>query len=214
MDDPNAYETPRHSPEERNQLILQQLAARRVQVMLFVCGHRIDSPRGAEFMDLRPVLFAVAAMALIGGAMATRNRAQSLRLTAIVGVTGYLCTASLLWGARAVNEVYSGESLAAQIPRAVCASAPMFSVRTYDQSLPFYLQRTMTMVDEQGELIFGLELEPHKGIPTLEAFESRWRELPQAFAVVEPKTYALLQEHELPMVVRARDLHRLIVSRQ
>src|SRR5688572_33129719 len=48
MDDPNAKDTPYYGVEERNSRILEQLAARRVQVMLFVCGKRIDSPRGAE----------------------------------------------------------------------------------------------------------------------------------------------------------------------
>lgn len=51
MDDPNTEDTPRCSAEERNRLILDQLAARRVQVMLFVCGKRIDSPQGAEVLS-------------------------------------------------------------------------------------------------------------------------------------------------------------------
>jgi 4-amino-4-deoxy-L-arabinose transferase-like glycosyltransferase len=173
-----------------------------------------QSPRGVLFAGLRPVLLASSAITVIGGFVAARIRGHSLRRSIIVGASGYLCAASLLWGAGAVNQVYSGASLAAQLPPGLDRNVPMFSVRTYDQSLPFYLRRTMTMVDEHGELTFGLELEQHKGISSLEAFESRWRELPQAFAVVEPEVYALLQEHELPMVVRAQDLRRLIVSRQ
>jgi len=51
MDDPHTEDTPRCSVEERNSLILQQLAARRVQVMLFVCGKRINSPRGADLLN-------------------------------------------------------------------------------------------------------------------------------------------------------------------
>jgi 4-amino-4-deoxy-L-arabinose transferase-like glycosyltransferase len=171
------------------------------------------SPRGELFFDLRPVLFVDAVIALIGGVLATRD-GGSLRLAAIVGATGYLCAAALLWGARAVETVYSGESLATQLPPALYQNVPMFSVRTYDQSLPFYLRRTLTLVDEKGELAFGVQFEPHKGIPSLENFESQWQDLPQALAVVEPKTYALLQQHGVPMVVRARDLRRLIVSRQ
>jgi 4-amino-4-deoxy-L-arabinose transferase-like glycosyltransferase len=173
-----------------------------------------QSPRGALFAGLRPVLFASSAITVIGGFVAARLRGDSLRLSTIVGAAGYFCAASLLWGARAVNQVYSGASLAAQLPPSLYASAPMFSVRTYDQSLPFYLRRTMTLVDEQGELSFGLQFEPHKGIPTLEPFEIRWLGLPQALAVVEPKTYELLQQRGVPMVVRARDLRRLVVSRQ
>jgi peptidoglycan/xylan/chitin deacetylase (PgdA/CDA1 family) len=51
MDDPNTEDMPRFSAEERNRLILEQLAARRVQVMLFVCGKRIDSAPGAEVLS-------------------------------------------------------------------------------------------------------------------------------------------------------------------
>ena len=173
-----------------------------------------DSPRAVLFLDMRPALAAVAVIALLGGALTVASRGDSVRLTTVIGLTGYLCAATLLWGARSVQTIYSGASLAAQLPPSLNYDVPMFSVRTYDQSLPFYLRRTLTMVDEQGELTFGLQLEPHKGIADLETFESRWRALPQALAVVEPKTYALLQQHELPMVVRARDLRRMIVSRQ
>jgi len=174
-----------------------------------------ESPRTVLFYDLRPALFAVAVLSLGGGALTIRSRGDSLRLTAIVGLTGYLSAAALLWSARAVEPIYSGAGLAAQLPPDLSTAAvPMFSVRTYDQSLPFYLRRTMTMVEERGELTFGLDLEPHKGVPSLSAFETQWLDLPQALAVVEPRTYALLEQHGLPMVVRAHDLRRLIVSRR
>jgi peptidoglycan/xylan/chitin deacetylase (PgdA/CDA1 family) len=51
MDDPNTEDAPLYSVEERNRLILEQLAARRVQVMLFVCGKRIDSERGKSVLS-------------------------------------------------------------------------------------------------------------------------------------------------------------------
>jgi peptidoglycan-N-acetylglucosamine deacetylase len=50
MDDPNTKDTPHYGAEERNQCILDQLAGRGVQLMLFVCGKRIDSPRGADLL--------------------------------------------------------------------------------------------------------------------------------------------------------------------
>jgi hypothetical protein len=172
-----------------------------------------DSPRSALFLEMRPALYAVAALALLGGTFALRSTGDSLKLTAVLGLSGYLCAAGLLWGARSVEPVYSGAALAAQLPPQL-AGIPMYSVRTYDQTLPFYLRRTMTMVEEEGELTFGLQLEPHKGVPDLAAFEAEWIGLPQALAVLEPRTYKLLVEHDLPMVVRAQDLKRLIVSRR
>jgi hypothetical protein len=89
----------------------------------------------------------------------------------------------------------------------------LYAVRTYDQTLPFYLGHTMTLVETRGELDFGLRLEPDKGVATLAAFGARWRADPQALAVMEPDTYALLRAEGLPMVVRASSPTRLIVSR-
>lgn len=47
IDDPNTEETPHFTFAERNRAILEQLAARGVQAMLFVCGKRVDSVQGA-----------------------------------------------------------------------------------------------------------------------------------------------------------------------
>jgi hypothetical protein len=72
----------------------------------------------------------------------------------------------------------------------------------------------MTLVDSRGELDFGLTLEPQKTLDSLEAFVQRWLREPDALAVMEPDTYALLQRQGLPMVVRANAPGRLIVSRR
>ena len=174
-----------------------------------------DSPRAILFLDMRPALAAVAVIALLGGVLTAAARADSLKSTAIIGVTGYLCAAALLWGARSVQTIYSGASLAAQLPPSLQHEVPMFSVRTYDQSLPFYLRRTLTMVDEQGELTFGLQLEPHKGIADLDELRvAMARPCRRGSRSWSRRPTHCLQQHELPMVVRARDLRRLIVSRQ
>jgi hypothetical protein len=70
----------------------------------------------------------------------------------------------------------------------------------------------MTLVDTRGELDFGLRLEPAKGLASLELFASHWRNEPDALALMEPDTYALLQRQGLPMVIQASSPGRLIVS--
>src|SRR5262249_22990917 len=133
-----------------------------------------DSPRSVLFLDMRAALCSVAVLTILGGVFALRSKGGSLKVTAIIGLSGYLCAAGLLWGARSAEAVSSGAALAAQLPPELAHDVPMYSVRTYDQTLPFYLRRTMTMVEEQGELTFGLQLEPHKGVPDLAAFEAEW----------------------------------------
>jgi len=169
-----------------------------------------DPARAAFFVRLRLPILAMGLLGIAGGWLA-RGRAEP---TAVLGITAYLCFYVLLASARVVAPLYSGAALAAEAIPAIMPGTTLYSVRTYDQSLPFYLGRTMTLVDSRGELDFGLRLEPQKTLTTLEAFESRWRAESAAVAVMEPDTYALLQRESLPMVLRARDPQRLLVSRQ
>jgi len=169
-----------------------------------------DPARAPYFGQLRLPLLAMGLVALGGGWIA-RGRSEP---TAALGATTYVCVIILLVSARCVAPLYSGASLAAQISHAIMPGTPIYAVRTYDQTLPFYLGRTMTLVETRGELDFGLRLEPEKGLGSLEAFGARWGTEPDALALMEPDTYALLQRQGLPMVVRATSPERLIVSRR
>jgi 4-amino-4-deoxy-L-arabinose transferase-like glycosyltransferase len=169
-----------------------------------------DPARAPYFGQLRLPLLAMGLVALGGGWIA-RGRSEP---TAALGATTYVCVIILLVSARCVAPLYSGASLAAQISHAIMPGTPIYAVRTYDQTLPFYLGRTMTLVETRGELDFGLRLEPEKGLGSLEAFVARWGTEPDALALMEPDTYALLQRRGLPMVVRASSPERLIVSRR
>jgi hypothetical protein len=90
----------------------------------------------------------------------------------------------------------------------------VYSVRTYDQSLTFYLRHPVTLVEFRGELDFGQTLEPARSIATLAAFAPVWQHSGQALAVVEQKTYQLMQDEGFPMVIRASSPKTYIVSRQ
>jgi 4-amino-4-deoxy-L-arabinose transferase-like glycosyltransferase len=169
-----------------------------------------DPVRAPFFIQLRlPIL--LMGLICIGGGFLARGKVEA---TATVGMTAYLCVFVLLLSAHVVAPLYSGATLAAQLSPAIMAGTPIYSVRTYDQSLPFYLGRTMTLVETRGELDFGLTLEPDKTLDSLEAFRARWLSASDALAVVAPDTYSLLQQQGLPMVVRARVPERLIVSRR
>jgi 4-amino-4-deoxy-L-arabinose transferase-like glycosyltransferase len=169
-----------------------------------------DPARAPYFGELRLPLLAMGLVATGGGFLA-RGRVEP---TAALGITAYLAFAILLIGARGVAPLYSGASLAAQIRHAIMPGTKLYAVHTYDQTLPFYLGRTMTLVDDRGELDFGLTLEPEKTVPTLTAFAARWQAESEALALMDPDTYALLQAQNLPMVVRAHSPGRLVVSRR
>ncbi len=90
---------------------------------------------------------------------------------------------------------------------------PLYSVGFYDQTLPFYLKRTVTLVDFQGELDFGIRLEPQKYVPTVAEFEARWRAGNKALAIMQPARYREFAAAGLPMRVIAEDTRRVLVAK-
>ena len=88
---------------------------------------------------------------------------------------------------------------------------PFYSVRTYEQTLPFYIDRTVTLVEYKDEMAYGLEHEPQLWIPTLAEFERRWRHDDYALAVMGLETYDELRHAGLPMQLIVRDTERVFV---
>ena len=91
---------------------------------------------------------------------------------------------------------------------------PFYTVHMYDQTLPYYLGRTVTPVDHADELAMGLASEPEKAIATLDEWRARWLKQDQAYAMMEPDEYAKLAAEGVPMRELGRDSRRVVVSRR
>jgi hypothetical protein len=100
-----------------------------------------------------------------------------------------------------------GEALAAP-------DVPVFQVGMYDQTIPFYLGRTTTLVLFKGELAFGLAAEPARGIDDIDAWVALWQKLDRGFVVLYPHDFDTMTAHRIPLRVLARDTRRVIASRR
>ena len=108
-----------------------------------------------------------------------------------------------------------------EVARLVAATRPelgagtnFYCVDDYEQSIPFYLEHSCTLVGYRGELDFGLQQEPARGLPDLEQFAVRWRAEGRAVAVVRASSYATLQQMGLPMRVIYTAPSMVAVARQ
>ncbi len=93
-------------------------------------------------------------------------------------------------------------------------SAPFFQVGMYDQTLPFYLGRTTTLVAYRDELGPGLDLEPALGIARIDDWVRQWRDLDQGYALMSPSEHAKLAGEHVPMRVVASDARRVLVAKR
>jgi 4-amino-4-deoxy-L-arabinose transferase-like glycosyltransferase len=143
------------------------------------------------------------------------------RRSTIAGVV-LLGSAWLLMGtiAGTGHDVFGRESSGVQMVPAVKAAmaklppdTPFYSVAKLDHTLPFYLGRTMIMVQEPDELKFGVTVEPQKWIPTIDEWIQRWDSERYGLALIPPGQYDALVAKHVPMQVIARDDRRVIVEK-
>lgn len=90
---------------------------------------------------------------------------------------------------------------------------PFYSVLTYEQTLPFYLKRTFTLVQFQDEMGFGIQQEPHRWIPDIPSFANVWQAQPEALAIMQVEIYPMLQQQGMAMKIIYEDTKHIVVSK-
>ena len=136
---------------------------------------------------------------------------------AVLGLGSLLAIQLVLSGTHVFDEHYSSERLIETIagehlrfPR----DPPFYSVASYDQSVPFYLGRSVTLVGHKDELAPGIAAEPGKYVSSVEEFLGRWHADGEAFAIMTPRLYEKLQRDGFPGHVLARDARWIIIARR
>jgi 4-amino-4-deoxy-L-arabinose transferase-like glycosyltransferase len=180
---------------------------------LYAPAHLAPSVRSPYFLALARPLAQIAVLLAASGLYVLAQRRRGVTRSAVFLGAGW-CLAGLLMvrAAAAVAPVYSGVELARALP-AGPGDAPVYSVATYDQSLPFYWRRTLQLVAYRGELDYGLRQDPGAEL-SLAQFQERWRAASSAYAVMERKTFDELAASGLPMREIARDANRVLVARR
>lgn len=87
---------------------------------------------------------------------------------------------------------------------------PFYSVYNYEQTLPFYLGRTLILVDYQNEMAFGIGQEPHKWLPDVDALAAKWETDAEAYAIMPLFAEKILRDKGMEMKEIYRD-HQVVV---
>ncbi len=88
-----------------------------------------------------------------------------------------------------------------------------FSVGMYEQTLPAYLRRTVTLVDYLDEMGMGAAMEPDKVRFNFADFAEEWESLDRAYAVTDFDQLPRMDFAGLDYRVVATDLRRAIIAR-
>jgi 4-amino-4-deoxy-L-arabinose transferase-like glycosyltransferase len=131
----------------------------------------------------------------------------------VLAVASLLAWFGAILGHESLNRSSSAHYVATQVKPLLRDGVPFYSVRMYDQTLPFYLDRTVTLVHYRDEFSFGQDHEPGSWIPTEDEFKRRWIADADAFAIMETDHFEALRDGGLPMTEVARDTRRIIVRK-
>ena len=155
-----------------------------------------------------------ALIALISCSLLALMQSKRNGLSSITSFAGglFLCALIAGTGHETLGRAVSGIDLVEQVKADIPQKTNFYSVRILDHTVPFYLGRTMTMVEFPDELEFGVKQEPELWLPTLDAFIERWKEDQTAYALMVPEQYVALQKLNVPMQEVGRDSRRVIVK--
>jgi 4-amino-4-deoxy-L-arabinose transferase-like glycosyltransferase len=173
-----------------------------------------ESPNRPYFLLLAKPLREVAALLLVSGVFVWNQGARdATRAGVFLGVGWCLAGLLLIRTATLLAPIYSGIDLAKALPSAD-RDAPLYSVRTYDQSLTFYLQRTVMLVGYRGELDYGLRKAPNGEIADVDEFLRLWDSQTRGYALMDKRTFNNFKERGVPMRTVGQNVGQVMVARQ
>jgi 4-amino-4-deoxy-L-arabinose transferase-like glycosyltransferase len=145
------------------------------------------------------------------------RRSRQETSLAVLGLGSLLAIQLALSGTHVLDGHYSSERLVESVvgeKKQFAREPPFYSVASFDQSVPFYLGRPVTLVGYMDELAPGIAAEPGKYVASVEEFLGRWDGHGEAFAIMTPHFYEKLKLLGFPGRVLARDARRIIIARR
>ncbi|MBI3481201.1 MAG: glycosyltransferase family 39 protein [Nitrosomonadales bacterium] len=129
--------------------------------------------------------------------------ALSSLLAAQLGTSGY----------NTIAKERSAYYIAEAIRPYVKPGEPLYSVADYEQTLPFYLKRTFTLVAYQDEMEFGIKQEPQRWMPDFASFAKVWQTQATALAIMPASIYPQLKQLDVAMKIIYQDAQFIVVEK-
>jgi 4-amino-4-deoxy-L-arabinose transferase-like glycosyltransferase len=149
-------------------------------------------------------------LGLISGMVLLSRRKKSLAVL-VVALSSLIGVQIVVSGHDTVARWRSAYHIAESIRPYVKPNIPLYSVGTYEQTLPFYLKRTFTLVDYQNEMAFGIMQEPQRWIPDIASFAKIWNTQPAALAIMPVELYPNLIRQGFAMKIIFEDTQFIVV---
>jgi 4-amino-4-deoxy-L-arabinose transferase-like glycosyltransferase len=112
-----------------------------------------------------------------------------------------------------ISPLQSAHALAQSVRGNSGADARIYAVKHYEQGLPFYLGRTVTLVEYVDEFETGQKAEPQTFIARLADFPAQWHAPGEAVAIIQPFRLDEMKALGLEFTVIHRDPRRVAIKK-
>jgi 4-amino-4-deoxy-L-arabinose transferase-like glycosyltransferase len=107
----------------------------------------------------------------------------------------------------------SGAATAQAVLPHLTQDTRLYSVLTYDQSLPFYLRRTLTLVEYVDEFEMGEKSEPERYMAKVDDFPAAWNAPGPAIAIIHPQHLDKIRALGLSFDIIHQDPRRIALKK-
>lgn len=149
----------------------------------------------------------------MAAALVLLRRGSKELAVAVLSLSSLIAVQLGMSGYNTIAKERSGYPIADAVRPYVKEGMPFYSVATYEQTLPFYLKRTFTLVQYQDEMAFGIMQEPHRWVPDIGSFVKVWEAQPEALAIMPLYMYPQLQQLGFAMKIIYEDTVHIVVSK-
>ena len=166
------------------------------------------------FLLFRPWVIGAALFLAAAAISAIVMKGKGMIVASIFSLCALFAFQMINWGFQSFGEIRSSKDMAAALTPYADKGVKIYSLFRYDQSLPYYLGRTITLVGYTGEFEFGITQQPELWGPEAKEFSSIWNDSEQAVAILPNVIYKQFQENEMPMQLIYKYPRHIAVTRR
>ena len=168
----------------------------------------------AIFLEFRPWLIAAAFSLAVASLLAFIYKNKPPVAIAIIALCSMLAFQMGSWGYQSHSMIRSTKTMADTIrPYSEQENVKIYAIKLFEYSLPYYLQRHISVVEYQGNMEFGIGREPGDWLASEAEFMPLWLATTQALAIISLDTYQQWLEQQIPMKIIYQDPRRIVVAR-
>jgi 4-amino-4-deoxy-L-arabinose transferase-like glycosyltransferase len=132
---------------------------------------------------------------------------------ALIAIANVLMIECLEDAYEAFSPRQSGLEVSQKMKPYLTPGTRIYSVNIYDQTVPFYIGRTVTLVNYHDEFETGMQAEPDRVLWAEDGFDDVWLRPGDALAIMQPGTFERFKAWGLPMQVLHEDPRRVLVRK-